>query len=86
MIDNIFINVGKYVFRQIIGIPMGTDCAPFLANLYLYALEFKYLEKITKTDIFLARKCSNSFRYIDDLLAFDNNNIINVVKSKIYPK
>ena len=26
LIDNIFIRVGNKVFRQTIGIPMGTDC------------------------------------------------------------
>ena len=52
LVDNIFIKVGDHIFRQNIGIPMGTDCAPFLANLYLYALEFDYLEKTTKKDYF----------------------------------
>lgn len=85
LIDNIYINVGDHVFRQAIGIPMGTDCAPFLANLYLYALEYDYLEKLTKQDIYLARKFSNSYRYIDDLISFNNNNIINHLKNKIYP-
>ena len=33
LIDNIYIKVGKEIFRQQVGIPMGTDCAPFLANL-----------------------------------------------------
>ena len=32
LIDNIYIKVGSKVFRQQVGIPMGTDCAPLLAN------------------------------------------------------
>ena len=36
LIDNIYIKVGKEIFRQQVGIPMGTDCAPFLANLFLF--------------------------------------------------
>ena len=39
LIDNIHVTVGDDMFRQKIGIPMGTDCAPYLANLYPYALE-----------------------------------------------
>ena len=35
LIDNIYIKVGSKVFRQQVGIPMGTDCAPLLANLFL---------------------------------------------------
>ena len=37
LIDNIFVTFGDKIFRQKIGIPMGTDCAPFLANLFLYS-------------------------------------------------
>lgn len=86
LIDNIYISVNNKIFRQIIGIPMGTDCAPFLANLYLYALEFKFLDNLTKEDIPLARKFSNSYRYIDDLIMFNNNGLMDEYKYKIYPK
>ena len=37
LIDNIYVTVGDKCFRQVIGIPMGSDCAPFLANLFLYS-------------------------------------------------
>src|SRR3982751_6633898 len=37
LVDNIYVIVGDKVFRQVIGIPMGTDCAPFLANLFLFS-------------------------------------------------
>ena len=86
LIDNVYISVNSKVFRQVIGIPMGTDCAPFLANLYLYALEYIFLERMTKEDIHLARKFSNSFRYIDDLLMFNNDTLMTKYKHDIYPK
>ena len=35
LVDNIYVSVGSTVFRQCVGIPMGTDCAPLLANLYI---------------------------------------------------
>ena len=41
LIDNIFVTFGDKLFRQQIGIPMGTDCAPFLANLFLYSYEYE---------------------------------------------
>ena len=28
LVDNVFVHVGNKVFRQKVGIPMGTDCAP----------------------------------------------------------
>ena len=86
LIDNIYITVGEHVFRQVVGIPMGTDCAPFLANLYLFALEFDYINKLMKHDIHTARKLSKSYRYIDDLLIFNSNGIMNEHKTLIYPK
>jgi hypothetical protein len=36
---------GDSLFKQDIGIPMGTDCALFLANPFLYAFECKWLLK-----------------------------------------
>ena len=31
-----YFTVGAQIFKQIIGIPMGSDPAPFMANLFLY--------------------------------------------------
>ena len=39
LIDNIFVNFGGHVFQQTVGIPMGTNCAPLLAYLFLYLYE-----------------------------------------------
>ena len=45
LISNIYVTCGDSMFKQVIGIPMGTDCAPFLANLFLFAYEYKWLTK-----------------------------------------
>ena len=37
LINNIYIQVGSVVFKQAIGIPMGTDCAPLIADLFLFS-------------------------------------------------
>ena len=37
LIDIIFVQLGDQVFQQSIGIPMGTNCAPLLADLFLYS-------------------------------------------------
>ena len=37
--DDIFVKLGGgggCIFHQVIGIPIGTNCAPFLADLFLY--------------------------------------------------
>ena len=36
LIDNIFVTFGGRVFQQTVGIPMGTNCAPLLSELFLY--------------------------------------------------
>ena len=36
LFDNIFISFGSKLYRQILGIPMGTNCAPLVADLFCY--------------------------------------------------
>ena len=34
--DNIYIRFGTKLYTQIVGIPMGTNCAPLVADLFFY--------------------------------------------------
>ena len=36
LLDNIFIRFGSKLYGQIVGIPMGTNCAPLVADLFLF--------------------------------------------------
>ena len=36
LLDNIYIRFGSKLYRQIVGIPMGTNCAPLVADLFLF--------------------------------------------------
>lgn len=38
-LQNCYSEVGKTIFRQIIGIPMGSDPAPSFANLFQHVLK-----------------------------------------------
>ena len=40
LLDNIYIKFGNklYMYRQIVGIPMGTNCAPLVADLFYFAM------------------------------------------------
>ena len=42
LIGKVYDKAGNNVYRQNIGIPMGTDCAPQLANLYLFHHDYSY--------------------------------------------
>ena len=46
LIDNIFVEFGGRIFQQTIGIPMGTNCAPFLADLFLYSYEAEFVQSL----------------------------------------
>ena len=37
IVDIIFVVFAGKVFQQIVGIPMGTNCAPLLADIFLYS-------------------------------------------------
>ena len=36
LLDNIFIRFDSKLYRQIVGIPMGTNCVPLVADLFLF--------------------------------------------------
>ena len=38
LVDNIFIEVGTKIFQQVMGIPMGTDCAPLVETSFCFPL------------------------------------------------
>ena len=78
VIDNALFMVGDKVIRQKIGIPMGIDPAPYIANLYLYYYEFTWLRNKMKSEFGMVRKnYSKINRFIDDLLATNNGNHLN---------
>ena len=78
LLDNCFFKIGKKLFRQIIGIPMGSDPAPFFANLFLYFYESKWLKELKRIDLSRARRFGNTFRFIDDLTAINYGVNLNV--------
>ena len=45
LINNIYVKFRGNVYRQVVGIPMGCDCAPQVADLFLYWYEYNYITK-----------------------------------------
>ena len=78
LLDNLHVKLGEKVYRQIKGVPMGTSCSPFLANLLLFMYEFRFVQRTvqqhnladappgSKRHKFLTQLALCS-RYIDDL-------------------
>ena len=62
------------VFMTILGIPMGTNCAPLLADLFLYSYEAEFRHGLLKkTEKKLARFFKFTFRYRDGVLSLNNS-------------
>ena len=84
LLDNIYIRFGTKLYRQILGIPMGTNCAPLAADLFLFCYERDFMKHLSynQADVFKAFKSTS--RYFDDLLNIDNPYFEGMV-NQIYP-
>lgn len=86
LIDNIFVEFQDKIYRQIIGIPMGTNCAPLVADLFLYCHEKQFMDKLVKNKKLELIQCFNrTSRYLDDILNI-NNPYFDKYIPEIYPK
>ena len=86
ILGNCHFKCGNKLFRQVVGIPMGSDPAPYFANLFLYHHESRWLNKMKKENNILARKFNKVYRFIDDLLAINDGGEFEKCCSQIYPE
>ena len=85
LIDDIFVQFGGRLFRQVIGILMGTNCAPLLADLFVYSYENEFLHNMIRSGHRrLARSFTLCYRYTDDLMVFNTKKFLDYLK-EIYP-
>ena len=85
LLDNIFIRFDSKIYRHIVGSPMGTNCAPLVADLFLFCYERDFILSLSdnnQTDIIEA--FNSTSRYLDDLLNIDNPYFEQMV-GQIYP-
>ena len=80
-----YIKFGTKLYRQIVGIPMGTNCAPLVADLFLFCYERDFMQDLSSDNQADVIKAFNSTsRYLDDLLNIDNPYFEGMV-NQIYP-
>ena len=85
LLDNIYIRFGTKLFRQIVGIPMGTNCAPLVADLFLFCYERDFMKNLSSDNQADVIKAFNlTSRYLNDLLNIDNPYFEGMV-NQIYP-
>ena len=88
LLDNIFIQFGNKLHRQVIGIPMGTYCAPLVAELFLLCYERNFMMSLSddkQADIFDAFNTTSGF--FDDILNINNiyfDNMVNQIYFKSF--
>ena len=71
--------------RFVVGIPMGTNCAPLVADLFLFCYERDFMMSLSddkQADVIDAFNTTS--RYLDDILNINNVYFDNMV-SQIYP-
>ena len=71
--ENIYVQFDGMVYQQIMGIPMGTNCAPLIADLFLYCYERDFMSDLQKSKRFdLIDMFNDTSRYLDDIFTIDN--------------
>ena len=85
LLDSIYIRFGTKLFTQIVGIPMGTNCAPLVADLFLFCYERGFKMSLSiENQSEIIEVFSSTSRYLDDLLNIDNTYLDGLI-SQIYP-
>ena len=85
LLDDSFIRFGTKLYRQVVGIPMGTNCATLVADLFLFCYERGFMMSLSgdkQADIIDAFNTTS--RYLDDILNINNVYYVTMV-SQIYP-
>ena len=83
LLANIFIRFGTNLYRQTIGIPMGTKCAPVVADLFRFCYERDFMKSLSGENQADMIEAFNS-KYLDDLLNTDNI-YFDQTSDRIYP-
>ena len=69
LLDNIFIQFGTKLYRQVVGIPMGTNCVPLVADLFLFCYEGDFMMSLSDdTQADVTDSFNTTSRYLDDIL------------------
>ena len=68
LLDNIFIRFGTKLYRQVVGIPMGTNCAPLVADLFLFCYKRDFMVSLSDDEQANTIDAINTISgYLDDI-------------------
>jgi hypothetical protein len=81
LVDGVCVVFGDRVFRRSVGIPVGTGCAPLLADLFLYSYGAGFVRRLLRDNgRGLAVSFSRAFGCIDDVLSVGNHGFRSCVR------
>ena len=86
IIDNSYFRIGELIFKQDVGVPIGIDPGPLIANLTLWYFEYLYMSNLYKRDYASARKMNLTYRLIDDITSINSDGVFEKHCSKMYPR
>ena len=70
---NIYVQFEGMVYQQIVGIPMGTNCAPIIADLFLFCWERDFMSNLHKSKQYdLIDLLNDTSRYLEEIFTIDN--------------
>ena len=85
LLDTIYIRFDTKLYRQIVGIPMGTNCASLVADLFLFCYERDFMTSLSDVkQAELIETFKSTSRYLDDLLNIENPYFEGMI-NRIYP-
>ena len=85
LLTSIYIRFASKLYRQIVGISMGPNCARLVADLFLFYYERDFMLSLSEDNQTRVIEAFNSTsRYLDDLLSIDYN-FFDCMVNHIYP-
>ena len=85
IVSHSYFSVGSKCYIQNIGIPIGVDCAPPMANLTLFRFEYEHIAALIKRNYGRAIRYNGTFRLMDDITCVNSDGCFHQDISCIYP-
>ena len=86
LLDNIYIRFVTKLFRQIVGIPMGTNCTPLKADLFLFCYVRDFMMSLSvENQSEIIEAFSSTSRYLDVFLNIDNTYFDGLISPIYHP-
>ena len=66
--ENIYVQFEGMIYQQIVGIPMGTNCTPLIADLFLFSNEKDFMSDLHKSKHYdLIDMFNDISEFLDDI-------------------